>query len=107
MPSPSTAIDGPAPSPSGAPSRTPWPGPARTTSATIAFPALGTGVGGYPIDEAAQITLATVRAELPRSPSVEVVTFALRGAAAYAAFQAALHGEETRQQGALERGGVR
>ena len=58
--------------------------------ATIAFPALGTGVGGYPLDEAAQITLATVRDELSRSPSIEVVTFALRGAAAYAAFQAAV-----------------
>ena len=44
--------------------------------ATIAFPALGTGVGGYPLDEAAQITLAAVRAELPLSPSIEVVTFA-------------------------------
>src|SRR5450432_1057242 len=31
---------------------------------TIAFPALGTGVGGYPLDEAARITLATVRQEL-------------------------------------------
>jgi O-acetyl-ADP-ribose deacetylase (regulator of RNase III) len=58
---------------------------------TIAFPALGTGVGGYPLDEAARITLAAVRDELGRSPSIEVVTFALRGAAAYAAFQAALH----------------
>ena len=58
--------------------------------ASIAFPALGTGVGGYPLDEAAQITLTTVRDELARSPSIEVVTFALRGAAAYAAFQAAV-----------------
>ncbi|MGH2464696.1 MAG: macro domain-containing protein, partial [Candidatus Limnocylindrales bacterium] len=58
---------------------------------TIAFPALGTGVGGYPLDEAARITLAAVRDELGRSPSIEVVTFALRGAAAYAAFQAAIN----------------
>jgi O-acetyl-ADP-ribose deacetylase len=75
---------------------------------TIAFPALGTGVGGYPLDEAAQITLAAVRAELPRSPSVEVVTFALRGAAAYAAFGAALRAEEAVQaSAAFEGGGVR
>jgi O-acetyl-ADP-ribose deacetylase (regulator of RNase III) len=59
--------------------------------ATIAFPALGTGVGGYPLDEAARITLAAIRDELGGSPSIEVVTFALRGAAAYAAFQAALN----------------
>jgi len=61
---------------------------------SIAFPALGTGVGGYPLDEAAQITLATVRDELERSPSIEVLTFALRGAAPYAAFQAALRAVE-------------
>ena len=74
---------------------------------TIAFPALGTGVGGYPLDEAAQVTLAAVRAELPRSPSVEVVTFALRGAAAYAAFGAALQAGQVVQAAALEGGGVR
>ncbi len=69
---------------------------ARENNVTsIAFPALGTGVGGYPIDEAAQITVATVRDELSRSPSIEAVTFALRGAAAYAAFDAALHPVET------------
>ncbi len=62
---------------------------------SIAFPALGTGVGGYPIDEAARITLDTIHQELPASPSIEVVTFALRGAAAYAAFEAALHGAES------------
>jgi O-acetyl-ADP-ribose deacetylase len=61
---------------------------------TIAFPALGTGVGGYPLDEAAQITLATVREELLKSPAIDVVTFALRGAAAYAAFQAAVQAAE-------------
>ena len=61
---------------------------------TIAFPALGTGVGGYPLDEAARITLATVRQELLQSPSIEVVTFALRGAAAFAAFQAAVRAAE-------------
>jgi O-acetyl-ADP-ribose deacetylase (regulator of RNase III) len=57
---------------------------------SIAFPALGTGVGGYPLDEAARITVATVRDELDRSPIVEHVIFALRGAAAYSAFEQAL-----------------
>jgi O-acetyl-ADP-ribose deacetylase len=71
---------------------------------SIAFPALGTGVGGYPLDEAAQITLATVRAELARSPSIEVVTFALRGAAAYAAFQAAIHAVAANDAVGLEAG---
>jgi O-acetyl-ADP-ribose deacetylase (regulator of RNase III) len=64
---------------------------AREISASsIAFPALGTGVGGFPLDEAARITVRTVRDELPASPSIQHVIFALRGAAAYQAFQAAL-----------------
>jgi O-acetyl-ADP-ribose deacetylase (regulator of RNase III) len=64
---------------------------AREINATsIAFPALGTGVGGFPLDEAARITVETVREELGRSPGIEHVIFALRGAAPYAAFQAAL-----------------
>jgi len=57
---------------------------------SIAFPALGTGVGGFPLDHAARITVATVRDELARSPAIEHVVFALRGAAAYAAFEDAL-----------------
>jgi len=57
---------------------------------TIAFPALGTGVGGFPLDEAARITVTTVRDEMLRSPGIETVVFALRGAAPYHAFQVAL-----------------
>jgi O-acetyl-ADP-ribose deacetylase (regulator of RNase III) len=64
---------------------------AREIGATsIAFPALGTGVGGFPLDEAARITIATVRDELRRSPDIAHVVFALRGAASYEAFGAAL-----------------
>ena len=64
---------------------------AREINATsVAFPALGTGVGGFPLDEAARVTIATVRDELERSPGIEHVIFALRGGAAYAAFGAAL-----------------
>ena len=52
---------------------------AREIGATsVAFPALGTGVGGYPLADAARITVQTVRDELDRSPTVEHVTFALR-----------------------------
>jgi O-acetyl-ADP-ribose deacetylase (regulator of RNase III) len=64
---------------------------AREISATsIAFPALGTGVGGFPLEDAAEITVATVRDELARSPGIEHVIFALRGAVAYEAFSRAL-----------------
>ena len=57
---------------------------------SVAFPALGTGIGGFPLDEAARIAVSAVRDELPRSPSVEHVIFALRGVAAYEAFAKAL-----------------
>jgi O-acetyl-ADP-ribose deacetylase (regulator of RNase III) len=60
------------------------------TVTSLAFPALGTGVGGFPLDEAARLTVATVRDELPGAPSVQHVIFALRGAAPYQAFEAAL-----------------
>jgi O-acetyl-ADP-ribose deacetylase (regulator of RNase III) len=69
---------------------------AREIGATsIAFPALGTGVGGFPLDEAARITVRTVRDELRRSPGIEHVAFALRGAAAYEAFGVALAETDT------------
>ena len=65
---------------------------ARDIGATsIAFPALGTGVGGFPLDEAARITVETVRDELTVSPGIAHVIFALRGAAVYQAFSAVLH----------------
>ncbi len=57
---------------------------------SVAFPALGTGVGGFPLAEAARITVETVRDELGRSPGIDHVVFALKGAAAYEAFEAAL-----------------
>jgi O-acetyl-ADP-ribose deacetylase (regulator of RNase III) len=60
-------------------------------STSIAFPALGTGVGGFPLEEAARIMVETVRDELTRSPTIEHVVFALRGATAYHAFGVELH----------------
>ena len=57
---------------------------------SIAFPAMGTGVGGFPLDEAARVTVQAVRNELPASPMIEHIIFAMRGAAAYQAFEAAL-----------------
>jgi O-acetyl-ADP-ribose deacetylase (regulator of RNase III) len=60
----------------------------RATS--LAFPALGTGVGGFPLDEAARITVLAVREELPWCPTIDHVIFALRGKAAYDAFAAAM-----------------
>ena len=64
---------------------------AREINATsIAFPALGTGVGGFPLDEAALVTVRAVRDELQKSPTIQHVIFAMRGAAAYEAFEVAI-----------------
>ena len=66
---------------------------AREIGATsIAFPALGTGIGGFPLDDAAAITVQTVRAELRPDDSIDYVIFALRGTAPYEAFGRALAG---------------
>ena len=70
-----------------------WPAPASIDAASIAFPALGTGVGGFPLDEAARITIDAVRDELPASPSIQHVIFALRGAAAYAGLRGRARGD--------------
>jgi O-acetyl-ADP-ribose deacetylase len=56
--------------------------------ASIAFPALGTGVGGFPLQECARIMLATVAATPLQS--VTSVEFVLFDQAAYDAFSAEL-----------------
>ena len=61
---------------------------------SIAFPAMGTGVGGFPLDEAARVVIRAVRDEMERSPSIDHDTFAMRGAAAYQAFEAGLAAED-------------
>jgi O-acetyl-ADP-ribose deacetylase (regulator of RNase III) len=63
-------------------------------AASVAFPAMGSGVGGFPLDESARVTVRAVREELPASPTIEHVIFAMRGAAAYQAFEAALAAPE-------------
>lgn len=62
--------------------------------ASIAFPALGTGIGGFPLDEAARIAVEAIRDELNEPSTIEHVVFALRGAAPYEAFLKALKATE-------------
>ncbi len=57
---------------------------------SVAFPALGTGIGGFPIADAARIAVEAVRGELRTPSTIEHVVFAIRGAAAYEAFATAL-----------------
>lgn len=57
---------------------------------SIAFPALGTGVGGFPLAECAKIMIATVAAEGRRPGSLARVLFVLFDQPAYSAFADAL-----------------
>ena len=43
--------------------------------ARIAFPAISTGVYGYPLEQAARIAVSTVREALPEHPAIEEVLF--------------------------------
>jgi len=54
---------------------------------SIALPALGTGVGGFPLRECARIMLAAVQDHVQAGTSLETVEFALFGAEALRAFE--------------------
>jgi O-acetyl-ADP-ribose deacetylase (regulator of RNase III) len=55
---------------------------------SIAFPAISTGIYGYPLAAATRVAVATVRAELARSRSIRDVTFACFSKGALAAYAA-------------------
>ena len=57
---------------------------------SLALVAFGTGVGGFPLDEAAQIEVEEVRRHLEGGSDLERVVFAVRGEEAEAAFRAAI-----------------
>jgi O-acetyl-ADP-ribose deacetylase (regulator of RNase III) len=57
---------------------------------TVAFPAISTGVYGYPVGLAAPVAIASARSALRNLPGIELVRFVLFGETARAAFAAAL-----------------
>jgi O-acetyl-ADP-ribose deacetylase len=57
---------------------------------SLALVAFGTGVGGFPLDDAAEIEVDEVRRHLESGSRLERVVFAVRGAEARAAFERAL-----------------
>jgi O-acetyl-ADP-ribose deacetylase len=57
---------------------------------SLALVAFGTGVGGFPVDEAARIEVEEVRRHLESGSRLERIVFAVRGEHARAAFQAAI-----------------
>jgi O-acetyl-ADP-ribose deacetylase (regulator of RNase III) len=57
---------------------------------SMALVAFGTGVGSFPLHEAARIEVEEVRRHLDQGSSLERIVFAVRGDEAEAAFQAAM-----------------
>ncbi len=57
---------------------------------SLALVAFGTGVGGFPLADAALIEVDAVRGHLDAGSALERIVFCVRGAAAVAAFEAAL-----------------
>ena len=59
---------------------------------SLALVAFGTGVGGFPVEEAARIEVTEVRRHLEADSGLKRVVFAVRGEAARKAFERALEG---------------
>jgi O-acetyl-ADP-ribose deacetylase (regulator of RNase III) len=57
---------------------------------SLALVAFGTGVGGFPVEEAARIEVEETRRHLAAGSSLELVVFAVFGAEARKAFEQAL-----------------
>jgi O-acetyl-ADP-ribose deacetylase (regulator of RNase III) len=57
---------------------------------SIAFPAISTGIYGYPLNEAAEIALRETAAYLGQTSGIEDVLFVLFGGDAFESFQRAL-----------------
>ena len=57
---------------------------------SLALVAFGTGVGGFPVDEAARVEVEEVRRHLDAGSGLERVVFAVRGDEARRAFEGAL-----------------
>jgi len=55
---------------------------------TLAFPAISTGVYGYPVELAAELAVATVRAAVQAFPVIREVIFCCHSAADLAVYQA-------------------
>jgi O-acetyl-ADP-ribose deacetylase (regulator of RNase III) len=60
---------------------------------SLAFPAISTGIYGFPLDDATTVAVATVRSALAGVPSISRVIFACFSADALAAYRAAGIGE--------------
>jgi O-acetyl-ADP-ribose deacetylase (regulator of RNase III) len=57
---------------------------------SLALVAFGTGVGGFPVEEAAQIEVEEVRRHIDAGTGLDEIVFCIRGDAARSAFERAL-----------------
>jgi O-acetyl-ADP-ribose deacetylase len=62
---------------------------------SLALVAFGTGVGGFPIEEAARIEVEEVRRHLAEGSTLETIVFAVFGSPAHQAFEEALASSES------------
>lgn len=69
---------------------------------TVAFPAIGTGIGGFPLSECAAIMLQETVEHLKRPTSLETIHFVLFDKTSLSAFEKALR--EIKDRGDLETG---
>jgi O-acetyl-ADP-ribose deacetylase len=53
---------------------------------SLSMPALGTGVGGFPIDECARVTIGAIRSHITAASPLQLVRLVLFGQPAYRAF---------------------
>jgi O-acetyl-ADP-ribose deacetylase (regulator of RNase III) len=63
---------------------------------SIAFPAIGTGVGGFPMQRCAEVMLGEAREHLAGETSLETVQFVLYGEPAYRVFEQVNDAEKVR-----------
>ena len=56
---------------------------------TLAFPAISTGIYGYPLEAATTVAVKTIRAALAATPAIEAVTFACFSPEVLAAYRRA------------------
>lgn len=68
--------------------------------ATLAFPAIGTGVGGFPLQRCAEVMLEEVHGHLAKheASALEEIRFVLFGEPAYRVFEQVLDAEKIRAQ---------